>query len=108
MKTIAIIAICLMLGLATVLAGCVCFHPSVKQVPDTSPGKEGQKVVVHEDLPWPCKVFWGTIGVLAWIFTSKENPHDAPGDHSRRVTSEALKEFNRQYMDRNKRPGQTK
>ncbi len=108
-KSTAIIAIFLMLGLTNLISGCVCFHPSVKQVPDTRPGKEGQKVVVNEELPLPCKIFWGTIWALSWIFPGKESPRDdAPGDHSRRVTSKALDEFNRQYMDKHKRSGQTK
>jgi hypothetical protein len=108
LKSTAIIAICLMFGSTNLMGGCVCFHPSVKEVPDTRPGKEGQRVVTHDELPWPCKVFWGSIWALSWLFPSDrvtsegQSEKDAPGDYTRQETARLLDQFNRQYIEAGK------
>jgi len=91
----AVIALLVMLSLASQLAGCVCFHPSVKHVPDTRPAKEGQKVEVREELPWPCKAFWGTLGVLS-LFTAKPETRER---ERKEQEAKYLGEINRQYQE---------
>ena len=99
LKSTAVISTCLMLVFTNLLAGCVCFHPIVKQVPDTRPSKEGQKVVVHEEMPWPCKVFWGTIRALSWFFPGDLSTPEQKRAKSEQETSKWLDQFNRQYIE---------
>jgi|GEM_PF-3905615 len=99
LKSKAVVSICLMLAFTHLLAGCVCFHPTVKQGLDTRPGKEGQKVVVHEEMPWPCKVFWGTIGALSWFFPGDRSTPEQKRAKEAQEYSVWLDQFNRQHRE---------
>jgi hypothetical protein len=100
LKSTAVVAVFLMLTITCLLAGCLCFQPSVKQVSDTRPGKEGQTVEVREELPWPCKAFWGTIGVLSWFFPGERSttPEEQRAK-SAQETRQLLEKMNREYLD---------
>ncbi len=98
--------ICLVVGFVKTMSGCVCFSPIVKQVPDTRPGKEGQTVVVHDEMPLPCKIFWGALWGLSWLFPGKsatsDNSKDRPGEYTAREASKAIESFNREYIEADK------
>jgi hypothetical protein len=102
-KTTAVIAVCLILVVTNLLTGCACFRPTVKRELGTSPGKEGQIVEVHEEMPWPCKAFWGTIGVLSWLFPGDRSTPEQQRAKEAREYSKWLDTFNRQYREVGKR-----
>jgi hypothetical protein len=103
LKSMLVIAICLMLVFTILLAGCTGVQSSAKQVPDTRPGKEGQKIEVREELPWHCKAFWGTMGVLSWFFPGDRSTFGNPEEQrakSAQETSRFVEKMNREYLDK--------
>jgi len=97
LEGIALMAICMMLVLTNLLAGCACFRPTAKRELGTSPGKEGQIVEVHEEMPWPCKAFWGIMWVLCHRSTPEERRAKEAQEHAK-----LLDPFNQQYREANR------
>ena len=98
LKRAAVSAVCLILVVTNLLTGCACFRPTVKRELGTSPGKEGQIVEVHEEMPWPCKVFWG----IMWVLSDRSTPEERRAKEEREY-SKWLDTFNRQYREVGKR-----
>lgn len=75
------------------VSGCVCFQPTVKQLPDPRPGKEGQMIEVHEEMSWPWKAFWGTMSVLSWFLPGKSSEKEQVEREKREAS------WNNQYQE---------
>jgi hypothetical protein len=96
-KSVAAMAICLMVGFTSLLAGCTGLHSSAKQVPDTRPAKEGQNVEVRNGLNLlrPFFVLWEIGSLLSRLMPSSEERDKAVEQEKAKL----MEELRRQRQD---------